>query len=98
MASSGGRFASVGNGLGNSSSCYTVAPMPVLLVPIEGNIEQAAGLLARPGIQSVVSFKPPRFATARVRAESAADAAERVSSALCEGNFALDRPELEPGE
>jgi hypothetical protein len=83
--------------------------MPYFLVPIRGNPDQAAGLLAKAGIQNVVSLAdsagfevpagnvPARRVAARLSAESAKLAAERVRRALEGEPFTVGVARPEPG-
>ena len=75
--------------------------MPYFLIQVRGNADQAAGLLARAGIQSLTSHlsgtgrrslpASEQGATARLLAENAAEARQRVRTALAEGSFAVER-------
>jgi hypothetical protein len=60
------------------------ARMPYFLVRIRGDADQAAGLLAQAGIQNLVSFDSTfaRRVSARLPAENAEKAVERVRGAL----------------
>ena len=83
--------------------------MPYFLVPIRGNPDRAADLLEQAGIQNVVSVAdsagaevpagnvPARSVSARLSAESASVAAERVRGALQGEPFTVGVARLEPG-
>jgi hypothetical protein len=83
--------------------------MPYFLVPIRGNPDRAAGLLGKAGIQNVVTeadsagaevpagHVPARGVAARLSAESAKAAAERVRSALGDEPFTVGVAQPEPG-
>lgn len=68
--------------------------VPVVVVPIEGNPALAAGRLAVHGIQNLCDFRPPGRAAARLRADSAEAAKERVAAALGE-EYAVGEPVVE---
>jgi hypothetical protein len=60
------------------------ARMPYFLVGIRGDADRAAGLLAQAGIQNLVSLDDTfaRTVSARLHAETAEQAEERVRGAL----------------
>jgi hypothetical protein len=83
--------------------------MPYFLVPIRGNPDRAAGLLAKAGIQHVISLAdsagaevpaghvPARAVAARLSAESGKLAADRVRRALEGEPFTVGVARPEPG-
>ena len=83
--------------------------MPYFLVPIQGNVDRAAGLLAKVGIQNVIydaptagaevpaGHVPARRVVARLSAVSAEQAADRVRAALEAEEFVVGSAWLEPG-
>ena len=84
-------------------------PVPYFLVQIRGNPDRAASLLSKAGIQNAISVAdsagsevpaghvPARSVTARVLAESASLAAERVREALKGETFTVGVARPEPG-
>ena len=59
--------------------------MPIYVVPTDGDPALAAGRLALFGVQSIANFRPRGRTSARLYADSADAARQRVGVALGEG-------------
>jgi hypothetical protein len=71
--------------------------MPYFLVGIRGNPALGAGLLARSGIQNLVSLDDaPGTLTARLTADDGESAAQRVRAALEGEAFTVEETQPEP--